>query len=153
MAFSGGPFNNFSLEGVAKMVEVLRSGEAGGVSQRRVGLVSNLSGIVGKQACALFSNLPNDAGYGYEDVTAATAAEDLPVPIDGDYTGTACIAGYTVVFKKAEPSHAIAICDTPAGERTVVRTEDRTLLNQMMQQEFCGRAIDVHQDGSFSLME
>jgi acetyl-CoA C-acetyltransferase len=153
MAFSGGPFNNFSLEGVAKMVEVLRSGDPGEPSERRVGLVSNLSGIFGKQACALFSNVPNDAGYGYEDMTAAVAAEDLPVPLDGDYTGPASIIGYTVVFKKVEPSHAIAICDTPAGKRTVVRTEDRTLMSQMMEQEFCGRAIEVDQDGGFSLVE
>jgi len=153
MAFSGGPFNNFSLEGVAKMVEVLRSGEAEAASARRVGLVSNLSGIVGKQACALFSNVPNEAGYGYEDVTTRAAAEDLPVPIEADYSGPASIVGYTVVFKKTEPSHAIAICDTPAGQRTVVRTEDRTLLRQMMEQEFCGRMIEVHQNGGFSSVE
>src|SRR5256712_4212688 len=52
MPFAGGPYNSFSLEGVARMAEVLR----GGGSERRIGLVSNLSGIFGKQACALFSN-------------------------------------------------------------------------------------------------
>src|SRR5437660_420140 len=38
MPFAGGPYNSFSLEGVARMVEVLR----GGGSERRIGLVSNL---------------------------------------------------------------------------------------------------------------
>jgi acetyl-CoA C-acetyltransferase len=78
MPFAGGPFNHFSLEGVARMVEVLRPGEAKDASDRRIGLVSNLSGIFGKQACALFSNVPNDAGYGYEDITAAVAEKICP---------------------------------------------------------------------------
>jgi acetyl-CoA C-acetyltransferase len=98
MPFAGGPFNSFSLEGVARMVEVLRGGERSDGSERRIGLVSNLSGIFAKQACALFSNLPNADGYRYEDVTAAVAARDLPLPLDGDYVGPATIVGYTVVF-------------------------------------------------------
>ncbi len=139
MPFAGGPYNSFSLEGVARMVEVLR----GGGSERRIGLVSNLSGIFGKQACALFSNLPNPDGYRYEDVTAQVAARDLPVPLDGDYVGPAVIVGYTVVFIGGAPSHAIAICDTPSGRRTVVRSEDQALLESMTREEFCGRVVQV----------
>jgi len=143
MPFAGGPFNSFSLEGVARMVEVLRGGERSRGSERRIGLVSNLSGIFAKQACALFSNLPNADGYRYEDVTAAVAARDLPLPLDGDYVGPATIVGYTVVFAGGVPSHAIAICDTPAGRRTVVRSEDRALLESMTRNEFCGRVVQV----------
>ena len=151
MPFAGGPFNHASLEGVARMVEVLRTGEAKEASERRIGLVSNLSGIFGKQACALFSNLPNERGYGYEDVTAAVARQDRPVPLDGDYAGSATIAGYTVVFSGGEPSHAIAICDTQNGDRTVVRTSDTAVLERMTREEFCGRKIQVLRDGSFRL--
>ncbi len=151
MAFAGGPFNHFSLEGVARMVEVLRSGEASGAPRRRIGLVSNLSGIFGKQACVLLSDRPADDGYGFEDVTAAVAAEDVPLPLDDTYTGAATIVGYTVMFNRSELSHAIAICDTPDGRRTVVRSEDRALLEAMTREEFCGRVVDVSRDGTFSL--
>jgi len=140
MPFAGGPFNSFSLEGVARMVEVLRGGDG---SERRIGLVSNLSGIFAKQACALFSNLPNADGYRYEDVTAEVAARDLPLPLDGDHVGPATIVGYTVVFAGGAPSHAIAICDTPAGRRTVVRSDDRARLESMTREEFCGRVVQV----------
>jgi len=34
------------------------------------------------------------------------------------------------------PSHAIAICDTPQGRRTVVRSEDQALLESMTREEF-----------------
>jgi acetyl-CoA C-acetyltransferase len=143
MPFAGGPYNSFSLEGVARMVEVLREGEGNDGSERRIGLVSNLSGIFGKQACALFSNLPNADGYHYEDITAAVAACDLPLALDGDYVGPATIVGYTVVFVGGVPSHGIAICDTSAGRRTVVRSEDRALLESMTREEFCGRVVQV----------
>jgi acetyl-CoA C-acetyltransferase len=137
MPYAGGPYNSFSLDGVARMVEVLRG------PKRRIGLVSNLSGIFGKQACVLLSNRPGRDGYQYEDLTAAVAACDPPVPLDGDYVGPATIVGYTVVFAGGVPSHAIAICDTPAGRRTVVRSEDRALLESMMREEFCGRVVQV----------
>lgn len=147
MSFAGGPFNHFSLYGVARMVEVLRSWKG----ERRFGLVSNLSGIFGKQGCALFSTEPNPNGYAFEDVTDAAAAQDPPVPIDAAYSGPATIAGYTVVYKRGEPSHAIAICDTPAGERTVARSDERALIEKMTQQEFCGRRVEIAPDGEFAI--
>jgi len=151
MPFAGGPFNSASLEGVARMVEVLRGESPDGGPERRIGLVSNLSGIFGKQACALFSNVPNADGYHYEDVTAAVAARDVPLPLTGDYVGPVTIVGYTVVFAGGVPSHAIAICDTPGGERTVARSEDGAVLEAMTREEFCGRVIRIVRDGSFSV--
>ncbi|MBI1814887.1 MAG: hypothetical protein HYR72_07915 [Deltaproteobacteria bacterium] len=145
MPFAGGPFNSFSLEGVARMVEVLRSNEP----RTRFGLVSNLSGIFGKQGCVVLSNRPSDRGYTYKDITRAVAERDLPVPLTGDYVGPATIVGYTVMFNRDEISHGIAICDTPKGERTVVRCEDKTLLESMTREEFCGRVIEVLSDGRF----
>ncbi len=146
MSFAGGPFNSATLEGVGRMVEVLREAGPG----RRVGLVSNLSGIFAKQACAVFSTAPNPGGYRFEDVTAEVAARDVPVAMAVDYAGPATIAGYTVIFAGGRPSHAIAICDTPAGERTVVRSEDAALLAAMMREEFCGRPVAVTRDGGFA---
>jgi acetyl-CoA C-acetyltransferase len=146
MAFGGGPYNHASLAGVARMVEVLRTGGP----ERRIGLVGNLSGIFGKQGCVLLSSRPGDGGYHYEDVTAAVAARDVPVPLAVDYAGPATIVGYTVVFQAGTATHAVAICDTPAGERTVARSEDGALLAAMTREEFCGRTVQVARDGGFT---
>jgi len=148
MPFAGGPFNHFSLEGVARMVEVLRDPSASESAQRRVGLVANLSGIFGKQCCALLSNQANTSGYGYDDITSAVAAEEFPVPLDAEYAGPVTIAGYTVMFNRDRPSHAIAICDTPEGKRTVGRTEDAGLLEAMIRDEFCGQTVRIDPDGT-----
>lgn len=151
MAFAGGPFNSFSLEGIARMVEVLRTGETSRGSPRRIGLVSNLSGIFGKQACAVLSNVAPEGGFAYEDVTAAVAERDVPLPLTDDYAGPATIVGYTVAFVRNEPSHAIAICDTPQGARTVVRSDDPALAEGMTREEFVGRRVEVRRDGAFAL--
>ena len=149
MPFAGGPFNHFSLEGVARMVEVLRTAATSAAPGRRLGLVSNLSGIFGKQACALFSNHPNPCGYGYEDVTAEVAEQDAPLPLNGDYVGPATVVGYTVVFEQGQVSHGVAICDTPDGARTVARSDHAGLLAEMMRREFCGRVVEISQEGRF----
>lgn len=148
MAFAGGPYNHSALDGAARMVEVLREGPR---EERKVGLVSNLSGIFGKQACTLFGNQPNPAGYSFEDVTEAAAAEDPPLPLDGDYTGPATVVGYTVVYHKDTPMQAFAYCDTPTGARTVVKNTEPATLQALMQDEYCGRTVNVGADRLFSL--
>jgi acetyl-CoA C-acetyltransferase len=145
MPFAGGPYNHSSLEGVARMAEVLR----GPAPMRRVGLVANLSGIFGKQGCVVLSNQPNNDGYRYEDVTATVAQTDVPVPLNAAYTGPATIVGYTVAYIANAASHGIAICDTVEGERTVARTDDKALAELMTRQEFCGRVIEVDAAGQF----
>lgn len=153
MPFAGGPFNHVSLEGAAKMVEVLRA-EAGPASdaQPRIGLVSNLSGIFGKQGCALFSNQPNPKGYGYDDITEAVQAQDLPLPMAKDYRGPASIVGYTVTYGGEAPSHGIAICQTPKGERTVAKTTAPEILERMVSEEFCGLQIQITADNQLTLI-
>jgi hypothetical protein len=149
MAFAGGPYNHGALDGVARMVEVLRE-SAQENAAARYGITSNLSGIFGKQAIALFSNQPNSKGYCFEDITEAVASVDKPLPVTGEYTGDARIAGYTVVFNKEEPSHAFAYCDTPAGARTVVKSADKALLTLMTQEEFVGRTVTILADRTFA---
>jgi acetyl-CoA C-acetyltransferase len=149
MPFAGGPFNHASLAGVARMAEVLRAEGPGEASGRRVGLVTNLSGIFGKQGCVILSNLPNPGGYRFEDVTEEVAAEDPPIPLDETYSGPATIVGYTVIHARGGVSHGLAICDTPAGKRTVARTESKDLLEAMTREEFCGRTVQVAANGDF----
>ncbi|MCC6765974.1 MAG: hypothetical protein IT293_15050 [Deltaproteobacteria bacterium] len=155
MAFAGGPFNNATLEGVGRMVEVLRGNGASGGSRdagrARVGIVSNLSGIFSKQACMVLASAPGPHGWRSADVTEEVAAADPPVPLRDDYVGTATVAGYTVVFAGGAPSHAIAICDLPDGARTVVRSSAPALLDALMREEAVGRAVRVAAGGDFML--
>jgi acetyl-CoA C-acetyltransferase len=148
MAFAGGPYNHGALDGVARMVEVLRAGE--GMDNRRFGLTSNLSGIFGKQAVAVFSNQPNTCGYCFEDLTEAVKAKDLPVPTTATYIGPAMVIGYTVSYFKDTITHGFVYCDTPDGERAVAKSSDAELLQKMTETEFVGLAVNIEQDRSFT---
>jgi acetyl-CoA C-acetyltransferase len=151
MALAGGPFNHGALDSLARMVEVLRPGGSAGGAARPLGLVTNISGMFGKQACALLAPAPGDGGFRFADITDEVAAQDPPLPIDAGYTGTATVIAYSVMYNKGTISHAIAFCDTPDGARTVVRTDDGQLAERMTREEFVGRAVQVNADGSFAV--
>ncbi len=72
MPFAGGPLNNFNLQGLARLVEVLRE-DAGSI-----GLISALSGLLGKQSFSLYSTKPNKNGYKFEDVTVGANSDIAP---------------------------------------------------------------------------
>ena len=152
MAFAGGPYNHAALDGVARMVEVLR-GEAGKGSTPCFGLTSNLSGIFGKQAVAVFSDRPGERGYGFEDVTAEVAAKDPALSSTTEYEGPARVVGYTVSYSRNEISHGFAYCDTADGRRTVARSEDKALLERMTTEEFVGREVLIRADRTFCLRD
>ncbi len=146
MAFAGGPYNHASIDSVVRMADVLREAPQ---DEQTMGLVSNLSGIFGKHAVTILSNQPGANGYGFADVTEEVAKVDEPLATTLDYTGAATIAGYTVAHIANEPSHAFVYCDTPEG-RTVVKTMDKDLLQQMMTEEFVGREVDIQEDRTFT---
>jgi len=151
MAFAGGPYNHASIDSVVRIVDVLRDKSKLG---RQIGIVSNLSGIFGKEGVALFSNEPNRSssdgkGFYFEDVTEAVAKIDAPLPTDVNYQGAATIVGYTVVFNKEGPSHSFVYCDTANGARTVAKSLDKALLKKMTEEEFIGRKITILPDKTF----
>lgn len=152
MAFAGGPYNHSSLDSVVRMVDVLRGGKAG---SRQIGVVSNLSGIFGKQGVGIFSNQPlfiegKAKGFGFEDVTEQVAVIDQPMTVNAGYSGPARIVGYTVVHVKNAPSHAFVYCESSKGDRTVAKSTDQALLTRMLTEEFVGKTITIANDRTFS---
>lgn len=150
MAYAGGPFNHAALDSVARLVEVMRDNARATNSPRQFGLVTNISGMLAKQACALLSNTPNPQGFDFEDISDTVALLEQPIALDGSYQGEATVIAYTVVYNKGELSHAIAYCDIPGGKRTVVRSEDKAMAESMTREEYCGRKVQVEIGGSFA---
>ncbi len=147
MAFAGGPFNHGALDSIARMAEVLQEKKP---QSAATGLVSNISGMFGKQACCLLSTTAIPGGFAFDDITNTIAERDPVIAIDENYTGPATVVAYSVMYNKNRISHSIAYCDTPAGKRTVVRSNDKKLAELMTRAEFVGRQIEVKADGSFN---
>jgi len=135
MNFAGGPLNNFVLQALAKLAEVLRAGPAG------VGLVSAVSGILTKQGVMLCSMRPPERGFDFLDATDETARDQAPLALVGSFEGPARVASYTVLFEGERPARTAFVCDLDDGRRTLAASDDPALARLGTEQELCGRSV------------
>lgn len=118
MPFAGGPFNNYVLQARCRAAELLRAQRQG------TALVSSVSGMLTKPGFGLWSAKPGPRGFVEADVSAAVAAQSTTVPVLDTHTGSAAIAGYTVLYGRAQRPRAVALVDTPTGARVLTSSED-----------------------------
>lgn len=137
MTFGGGPLNNFVFQAMVRMAELLRQNPA------ETGLITAVSGLLTKQACALWSATPGAKGWGCVDVTEQVREASETSELVANYQGEGSVAGYTVLYQGLEPWRAVAVLDLPEGRRTVGYSEDPHLIGQMMIQECCGISYRV----------
>lgn len=142
MTFGGGPLNNFVLQATATMAQLLRR------QPTEIGLVTSVSGMLTKQACALWSATANASAWSFEDVSEQVRAATSLYEVVADYAGPAQVAGYTVLFQGDDAWRAVAVFDLPDGLRTIAYSEDAVLLQQMQGTECCGLTY-VLSDGQF----
>ncbi len=143
MAYAGGPLNNYVLQATVRMAQLLRRG------QGRNGLVSSVSGMLTKQGVGLWGREPNPRGFAAIDVTPKVRTEQAPLPLLEPVPGVvASIAGYTVLFDGDTPARAVAVCDVSGG-RTVVYSDDPSLMEAMMREEWVGREVKVDEGARF----
>ena len=143
MTFGGGPLNNFVLQATVKMAQLLRENPG------ELGLVTNVSGMLTKQACALWSATPGSVGWSFADVTGEVRDQSELCEVVASYTGQGAVVGYTVLFQGNEPWRGVAMFDLPDGKRTVAYTEDTALMDNMMKEEHCGKRFTLSA-GKFS---
>jgi acetyl-CoA C-acetyltransferase len=144
MTFAGGPLNNYVLQAMAKMANVLRDDPAG------TGLVTAVSGMLTKQGVSIWSARPPAAGYRSEDVTERVPALAPAIAMGATGSGPATVATYTVIHDNGRPSRGVAIADRPDGSRVIVTTADRAIVEAMVSEEWCCRPVDLDGDGGFS---
>lgn len=135
MTFAGGPLNNFVLQALAKLAEVLRSGAGG------VGLVSAVSGILTKQGVMLVATRPPERGFAFLDVTGEAARDQAPLALVEGYEGPARVASYTVLFEGERAARSAFVCDLDDGRRTLAASDDPSLARRGTEQELCGRSV------------
>jgi acetyl-CoA C-acetyltransferase len=123
------------------MAELLRQ-ERG--SSRRVGLVSSVSGVLTKQGFGVWASQPGDSGFAFDDVSADTAYQQQTKDVSLSFQGRAAIAGYTVLYDKAQAPRALVLADTDTGCRALAWSSDPALLSRMEGSECCGTSISLH---------
>ena len=141
MSFAGGPYNNYLFQSTSRLAELLRAGLG------RHGAVSCVSGVITKQAIAIWSREPAPGPFFDEDVTDEVARLAPALPVETVYEGPGTIAGYTVVNERKGAARGVAVIDVPGGRRTVATMTDERIVAAMMSEEFCGRQVRVNANG------
>lgn len=137
MAFAGGPYNNYFFQATARAAALLRQGAG------RTALLSCVSGILTKQAFALWSTDPPRDGFIRRDVTAEVAAATAELPVVENYTGGGQIVGCTVLHARGEAPRAVALIDTDGGARALTVSYAREAIAGMERDEWVGRSVHV----------
>lgn len=137
MPYAGGPYNNYFLQATARAVELLRA------RQGHTALLSCISGIMTKQAFAMWSCDPGTRPYANVNCTAEAAESQRTVEVLKSYSGTARVAGATVLHGRGEQPRAVALVDTPQGARAFACSHDPALVERFETQEWVGQAVMV----------
>jgi acetyl-CoA C-acetyltransferase len=137
MAFAGGPFNNFTYQATAAVVERLRAAPGG------YAMVSTVSGFLTKPGLAIWSTVPASDGPVIADLATEAAAATAATPVVTDHTGEGTVKSYTVTYDRGCPADVIAIVETDAGTRTVARDADDTLAAQATTEDLIGHRVRV----------
>jgi acetyl-CoA C-acetyltransferase len=140
LTFGGGPLNNYVMHSISRMVELLRDNPG------KRGLVTSNGGYITKHAFCIYSTEPPEKDFQWASLQAevdATPKRDWLVSHDGDVT----IESYTVMYKGDRPSIGHAACLLPDGRRTWANLKDEQVLQEMTEQEFCGRPGHLDSEG------
>lgn len=146
MPFAGGPYNNYFLQSTCRAAELLRQGAG------RHALLSCVSGVVTKQAFALWSMEPPREGFVHADLTHQVAAEVRSLVVVEDFTGSALVAGYTVLHGRGQLPKGVALLDTSDGKRAMVTCADEALILQMQEVELVGRQVRVEHNRLLAIL-
>ncbi len=135
MAFAGGPFNNFTYQATAAVVDRLREDPGS------LGLVTTVSGLLTKPALAVWSTEPGEVLVA--DLVDAARAATAVREVTNQGSGLATIASYTVTYAGTDPSSAFVIADLADGRRWIGTSTDPELLSEGLTAELIGRQVLV----------
>ena len=140
MAFAGGPFNNFVLQSLARVVQSVRADPGS------LGMVSTVSGLLTKPGLGVWTAVPDarrplvaDLG---KEARAATGVREVVPTLDG-YDGRATVVTYTVTYDGMVPWRTVALCDTTDGRRCVAVVEDTALAERATTGELIGAPVEL----------
>ncbi|MFK8043487.1 acetyl-CoA acetyltransferase [Congregibacter sp.] len=144
LSLFGGPGNNYSLHGIAEMVDRLR------VTPRGAGLVWANGGYLTKHAVGVYAREPGTSPWKPgDDGELQDAVDALPLVELADVgEGRFVIEAHTVSYVKDLPQRAIALGRLEDGRRCAAVSEDTELLNTLTSKNCVGHTGTVaHSEG------
>jgi acetyl-CoA C-acetyltransferase len=137
MPFAGGPFNNFTYQVTAALVERLR------VAPDSLGLVSTVSGLLTKPGLAVWGATPPDGGSLVADLAAEAAAATPARDATHTTTGDGTVAAYTVTYADGAPAKTFVVADLADGRRWVGSCHDAEVAARATTEELVGATVHI----------
>ena len=139
MAFGGGPFNNYTYQSTAAVIEAVRADPGS------LGLVSTVSGLLTKPALAVWSTEPGEQGPPalVADLAERADAVTTRLEVVADHVGPATVATFTVTFEGADAQSAFVIADLDGSTRWIGTSSDPALLAAGTAGELTGRTVQI----------
>jgi len=126
MTFAGGPFNNFTYQATAAVVERLRAAGDG------LGMVTTVSGLLTKPGLTVWSAHPPERDALVLDLVDTAREATAVVDVTSSSSGAATVATYTVTYEPGEasdePAKAFVVADLPDGRRWIGTSRSADLL-------------------------
>lgn len=146
LTFAGGPWNNYVSHSIATMAERLVS--APGTR----GLITANGGYLTKHSFGVYGTEPPTHEFRWQDVQSEVDAEPTR-QLRVDFTGTGTVESWTTpVGRDGGAERAFLAVRTPDGGRTLARIVDESQAAATMSQDIAGAAVQVHPDGSATLL-
>ena len=136
LTWAGGPLNNYVMHSIVRMAELLRD------AQGQKGLITANGGYLTKHAFGVYSAEPPSTPFRHEDLQSqvdALTKRDVAM----DFTGRASVEGYSVMYGPEGPNKAFVACRLQDGRRAWALNEDPDTMQAMIDEEFCGRDVNV----------
>ncbi|MEM1230287.1 MAG: acetyl-CoA acetyltransferase [Pseudomonadota bacterium] len=137
LPFFGGAGNNYSMHGIASMVDRLRADPGS------LGLVLANGGFLSKESVGLYSTVPNPHWRPVDNaLTQARIAGEAPVARAPD-GATGQIESFSVVYAKREPFLGYVLARTADGARFMARTDkgDAATIRVLLEEDPIGISI------------
>ena len=135
MPFAGGPLNNYMLHATAQVIMRIRENNS------EVGLITGVSGMMTKQALAIWGKDPV-MDFETRDVTAEAEKLEIPVPMSSLEEGNAKVIGCATIYEKLNPVKAVFYAEDSQGHRLVLTSMEEEIIKQVEEVECIGLTIN-----------
>ena len=138
LPFFGGAGNNYSMHGIASMVETLRADPGS------TGFVLANGGFMSKESVGLYSTAPNPNWQPVSSLVAQGLIDDTPDAPQAKDPTSGTIEAYSVVYVKRQPLFGY-VFGISQGERFLARTDsrDEAAISRLLEGDALGREVAV----------
>jgi len=134
MPFAGGPLNNYMLHATAQVLMKVRNNKS------EVGLITGVSGMMTKQALAIWGKDPA-MDFESKDVTEDAEKLEAPIPMSTISSGEGKVIGCTTLYEKKVATKAVFYAEDSQGHRLVLTSNINKIIKQVEEEECVGLKI------------